>query len=81
MHPPGPRLKWRKDGPGHEAPVRWKALGMVPSMRSYLRRSGWDLAATIAEARTCPRDDPSTLLATNVVVVDVRACERVVVSS
>ena len=43
------------------------------------RRVHWSLAATVDEARPRPREDPRTLLATDVVVVDVRSGELVVV--
>src|SRR5829696_5895028 len=39
------------------------------------------LAATVDEARPQPRDDPRPLLATDIVVVDVRSGELVVVGS
>src|SRR5215208_137149 len=39
------------------------------------------LAATVDEARPQPRDDPRTLLATDIVVVDVRSGELIVVGS
>src|SRR5215208_566445 len=44
-------------------------------------RAPWSLAATVDEARPRPRDNPRAFLATDVIIVDKRSGELVVVGS